>query len=587
MLGIAINNEFLTLDPDTALEMERSNPFIQFGDEIQGDYSLPFNVKNTPVNLRLLQYAGLIQSRMDNTGIDAKAYDSGLQHSIGKIKIEKPQHHLMNSKDGSISCYYLTGFSSFYQDIKNVKLRSINVGGDRTFAWDSPEIYTYLRNGNGFWGHIHKVIDASPGSYDYAFYPVINREWAGQYVKSDVLNLMEYSSGQINFSSLTTDKRWANAIVPFPYLQYVLKQAVAHIGWRIEGDIFQDADFKKVTLLNFRAIDWGFYNPFATTRSALARTTITFNLQDHLPDMTIAAFLLAIKNRFGFWYDFDRHSKVIRIKTLPDVALGTVKNMSTYASPIVLKTVNEEKKTYALRNEFIGNYSNPNLKAVTYKGELSFISNLPAAADTLYGNCYLIISENNYYICRQNEDSQAWEWQLFAYNVSDYEPENANEDITTKATAVGSEKYDNYLDLVPRFDLNGEWVGQTDEQVSWNVHLLFYHGIRNNKSNQPYPFASSGIYDSKGQPVANWSLAFVCKKFDGTDVGLYALNWKKLLDTLNSNETFEVTLNLPLTEYLQLQFDDIISINNVRMYITKIKSKIPYTGSVTLECSRI
>src|SRR5690348_5176953 len=112
MLGLEINGEFLDLDPDTTLELEQENPFLQFGDDVLGEYSFPFEVRSTEKNLRLLNYAGFLQKRIDNTGVDAKAYDGTIQHSIGKIKIEKPSVNVNHNHDGKMSCYYLPGSSN-------------------------------------------------------------------------------------------------------------------------------------------------------------------------------------------------------------------------------------------------------------------------------------------------------------------------------------------------------------------------------------------------------------------------------------------------------------------------------------------
>ncbi len=173
MLGLSINNEFLDLDTNAQLELEQTNPFLQLADELVGDLSLPVDVKLNDKNLRLLNFAGLLQNKVDQAGIPVSVFDTGTQHSIGKLKIEKPKHDLNRVKDGSISLYYLSAFSNFAQDVKGIKLRSIDFGGDRTFAFSN-----YNRTGGtGFWQHLHAVVDAAPAIYDYAFYPVEIMLW--------------------------------------------------------------------------------------------------------------------------------------------------------------------------------------------------------------------------------------------------------------------------------------------------------------------------------------------------------------------------------------------------------------------------
>lgn len=592
MLGISINNEFLDLSPGTALEIERQNPFFSFNDEeTSGEYSLPFAVQNTAKNIRLLHYAALPQQRVSTSGIEALLYDNGLQESAGKIKFEQINHDLNRTAGGGMSLYYLTGSSSFFQDIKDVKLRGVNVGGDRSFVWDNLN-----PDGNGFWGHIHSVINAAPGSigpgmngYDYAFYPLINKSFlSGNLDSSELVNNMVYTGGKVRFAQNTSDNKGPNLIVPFPYLGYVLQKAVQQVGWRIEGDILNDPDFKKITIVNFTAILWtGPWGP---------APLISFNLQESLPDITIAQFIKGIASRLGLWLDFDRRKKVIKLSYLREKTGVALKDYTTEASPLISKKVATEKVVYALKNKFTGDYADgkPDLK--NFAGIVNYASELPAATESLYGKVYMVRIENNYYICQQNDDKTAYLWELYAYNVYDVEPDGHNQEITTDATTLGSEKYNDFLDFVPRMDAAGYlpytyfWGGSKVDGVGEPMQglvLLPYHGLQFNKNNQPYPFASSGVYNSSGMRVANWSLSFKCFTLDEEEVGLYERNWKPVLDALAGSETLTITLYLSKAEYLKLNFGDIISIAGVRMMIKKMKSTIPYAGKVELECNRL
>jgi hypothetical protein len=584
MLGIKIGTEFLDLPPGLTIEQEEPNPFLQFDQEITGGYSLPFEVKSSPKNLRLLQYAGLHQKRIDNAGIDAQIFENGIQTNIGKIKIEKPTNNLNRVQDGTISCYLLTGSASFYQDVKNKNLRDIDTGGDRSFPWTD---YT-----SGFWQHVNDVLRGDPGSYDYAFYPVKNIGWLVDGTDSIlIMNNTVLDSGipgilDQNFET----KSGINHIVPFPYLKFIMIKAAAAAGYVIEGDIFDDVDFKKITMINFHAIDWCTYKRASVGHYTYTpHDTITFNISDCLPDMGIGEFFIALKNRFAWWYEFDTKGKRMTIQKLSDAAISTAKDYTQYASPVVVKTVAQDKKIYALRNQFATDLGDgaPDLKTVDYQGHLDAYTDLPAAAEGIFGRTYLVVEDNSFYICLQNDDTGVFEWQLYAYNIYDYAPDNSTEDITTAATTVGMEKNDDYLDYIPRIDAQGEWFGREDNDTTWGIHLCFFHGQRNNDSGDPYPYASPHIYDSTGAQVSEWGLPFECFKTDGTDVGLYTRNWKDILDLLNSDETLEMTLYLPYHEYLKLKFSNRIIIAGVLMFVSNKKSRKPYDGSVVLECVRI
>lgn len=591
MLGIEINGEFLNLSEGAQLELERQNPFLQFNDQLQGDYSLPFQAMATDNNLKKLNYAAVAQRRLDNTGIDAMIYDGGQQRYRGKVKIERTGIHLNRLRQSTIDCYFLGTAASFWQDIKDKKLRDVDLGGPRSFAWAGLNT-----NVTGFWRHIHQVANGSVGDYDYAFYPVINKSWPEEGTYPPVMNLVYYDAMeafQVRFPNVYAGGgiRERNRIVPFPYLKYVIERLFAHVGWQVEGDILNDPDFLKITMINFRAIDWCFVKFSGGSAIEVPRNPVVFDLKDHVPDISIASFLIALKNRFGWWLDFDTTSRKCHIKLLKDLATGAPREMTKYSSPLLQKKVLQDLPVYALRNSFATNIGSgaPDFKVASLQGAVNKTSDLPAAGESRYGHVYLVEEENNYYICRQNEISEVWFWDYFAANIYDYEPTGANNDITTEATLIGNEMHDNYLDFIPRIDNQGEWFGRTDpeEPASWGIHLAFYFGLRPNKDGDPYPFASHHIYDSQGYTLAAWSLAFKGQKTDGTQIGLYDLNWKPFLDMLSKPEEVEHTLYLPVHEYLNLKFSDRIVVDGVMLFIKQIKEAIPYKGSVTCTSIRL
>jgi hypothetical protein len=294
--------------------------------------------------------------------------------------------------------------------------------------------------------------------------------------------------------------------------------------------------------------------------------------------------------RMGWRYDFDRKNKIIRIKELQTVVATATKDFTPYASPVVVKKVEQQRKVYALRNQFTGEYANGNpdlTSSVNYVGDVFLKSSLPAASDSLYGTVYLVRAENNFYLCNVDE-SGVYAWELYSYNVFDYEPEGANEEIRTSCTTIGNEFYSSYLDFIPRHDGNLSGYGfYGNSEATWGISLLFYYGQRDNKAGDPVCFACSGVYDSAGVMVGDWSLAFSCKLQDGTEVGLYERNWAHVLGLLDNPEQLETTIHLPRVEYMNLRFSDEIVIAGVKMLIKTIKQGIPYQGRVALNCVRV
>jgi len=590
-LAISIANEFLDLLPGAELEIEEENPYLQLNDELLGGYSFPIEVLATPKNMRLLGFPGTMEMRVDSTGIEAVIYDNGIPSIRGKIKIEKPSINMNNMQDGRISIYILVGAASFWQDIKDRKLRSIDVGGDRSFE------FTGYSPTTGFWGHVTGVMRGTagygPSGYDYAFFPIVNKSWPG-IGNTDIMNMVYLDDPYDGTFYLKPETGSigdgeANRIVPFPYLKYVMIQAAAYAGWTIAGSMLDDDDFKKIVLINFRAIDWS-YKKKDSDWIVVERDPVSFNLQDHLPNINISALFIAIRNRMGLRYSWDRATKTMYVERMDDVASGTVKDFTVQASPLVVKTINQEEKIYALINQFSTDLGSgaPNFEVVERDDDVDEIADLPAAAEALYGHVRLVISENNFYICQQNTDTEAWEWILYAYNIYDYLPENKNEDIITAATTIGVEFYNSYLDLLPRVDQQGYWFGKTEEEIDWGIILCFNHGVRDNKDDKKYPYGSSHVYDSKFIQVAEWALTFECMLAGGlVDVGLYEVFWRRILAMLNSSEEADVKLYLSRVDQMKLAFEDIIAVRNTRHFIKTAKPKIPYNGEIDLRLVRI
>ncbi len=582
MLGIQIDGEFLDLPPDTVMQLENENPFLQFGDQLMGEYSLPFSAMPTAKNNRLLGYAAIGQQRVTNEAVDALVYDNGLQVGGGTVKKEKINVHLNKAVKGNISCYYLSKSSGFWQQIKDVKLRDINVGGERSFEWAGLDTSI-----DGFWRHIHQVAAGAVGDYDYAFFPVINYGWTEDIYTPPLMNKVYYDPLEAfpvrfpNTYGAEFEYR-TNRIVPFPYLHYVLTKAFEHVGWTVEGDILSDADFLKICMINFRAIDFGYLGP---TGTHVYRDPVVFDLADHLPDITVANFLIALKNRFGWWYDFDNQSRKVTIRQLSELATGNPVDYTQYSSPLMVKTIAQDNPVYALRN-------NNGSGALSFEGgerqaDVDKKTDLPAASEAQYGHVRLVIEENNFYVCEQDFDSGIWVWSLLDYNIYDYEPEGTTDDITTDALIVGNEYFDEYMDFIPRIDNMGIGNKPTGEEVEWGIHLVFYFGQRDNKAGDPVPFASHHIYDSQGYTLAAWSLAFKAKKTDDTEVGLYDVYWKDFLDMLGSPEEVEHTLYLPRHKYLQLRFSDRIVVDGIELFVKQIKSQVPYKGMVQCVSVRV
>src|SRR5688572_20248068 len=110
-IGIKIGGEFLDLFPGATMELEEENPFLQLGQEVEGQYTLPISVPASDKNMRLLGHPNLLQIKKPTTGITASLFTGGIQHSRGQVKIENGNGNITHPARGMISLYYLFGVS--------------------------------------------------------------------------------------------------------------------------------------------------------------------------------------------------------------------------------------------------------------------------------------------------------------------------------------------------------------------------------------------------------------------------------------------------------------------------------------------
>lgn len=590
MAEIYLNNEKLDMEPGVKVDIERNSPYTQLTDEITGDYSLPFPIKGTEKNMRLTGYQHLIQNN-NGQAQPCTILDDGVFFSSGKLRVQQVQHDLNHPGRTVASAYYLSAISAFYQDIKGLKMPAVNYGGDIVKTWDN-----FNEAGSGFWGHIHAVLNSSPGYgigvYNYAFYSVYDPIWGENPDTGDmipqVINHTEEVAGVLKFkhNSYGDQPPFAasvspNIIVPFPYLMFVMEKCAAHVGWRISWNITEEFDMRRITLINFRAIYWGYTQ---TTGGPLIEGTspIVFNMNQHVPDMLVSEFFAAVKTRLGIFYEFDNARKIITISDVDALKAGDVKDVSRSVVNPVVKERKEDASIIALRVSANGYLDRirQKINPDTYQGELDTPGDLPTAAETNEGHTYLVRMVNAYYICVEY-DTDLYEWQYFTPNIYDYEPDGYTQEITTSALVPPMDYLNSYYDLIPKFENEG---GQYffENSNSWPILLCYWHGKRENIAGQLTSYGSHHIYDSNMVQVANVALSFLCRDVNGDEVGIWAFRYKPLLEMINLDEYLKFSLVISKLDLYNLKFTDKLIIRGVPVIIDKIFPQLPYPGIVQI-----
>lgn len=592
-LGLKIDGEDMDMLPGTTLELQQQNPFLQLSTEITGDYTLPFEFPVTEKNLRLTKYAAIPAANKNGISPELLIMDNDFQYGAGKLRLEKNTGNYNHLNKGRQSAYVLSNDSDFWKDIENKKLKDLDLGGERVFpnngSISNPPAGTFLDN-------VRRAAAGTIDNYDYTFVPTLNNNWRSDAgLTMGLLNPIGWEATGILGVPITRVNSNPSSFLPYPYLVYIIKKIFSYAGWKVNGDILNDAQFKKAFLFTFRDIYW--HQPINDLGFLWLVDPVKFDLKDHMPDVTISAFLIALKNRIGLWYDFDSKSKTCTIRYLKELLADTTKkDITAYVNPNYENTINNQPKIYNLKQEG-SNGEVPDFVSVDFQGYKLTLANLPTASGALVANVWFVISENAYLICISNDGSNYF-WQKWFDNTYDFLQTNATETITT---AMLIPDLDNYQlskwngdggpkkAQFPRIDVQGVWQGRTAADLNQSlIYICFNYGFRFQYDlGVDIICASPTPYTASGAKLGPWSLTYQFTDADGSDIGLYNRNWKKFLDTLTEKETVTFTGIMPRHEYYSLQYGQQVVVEHVAYWIKKKKTIIPFNGAFELECVRI
>lgn len=595
MLGISINGEFLDLSPGTTAQIERTSPFFN-SDDLAEEYSLPFTIPYTPKNARLLGFPNHYYTRRFKNKIPAKLYDNNNFAYGGMLVVESAGLNVNDVTQTHIGGYFLSGVSSFFQEVKNKKLKELYLDGVRNFIWTnndpaSPNI--------GFWQVIHKAMD---GSREYLFAPIRNSMWSGtdDAGSPDMMNKIG-EDGNLDYASNYS------TLAPQISLKYLLTKIFEEHDWAFDYSEMNDAAWETIYMPSFYAVTWQKvvklpndpwfqYSPLPN---------ISMNLQNHVPpEEYIQNFIIGLRNRYNWGFDFDSVTKTCSMFPLKNLANGVKKDWTKFMAEQLDSSFSEDEKIFAFKNEIDSNdglSSSPDFTKVQYGNPVDSYSDLPAPVEDNFNQVIFVWKDNKFYQNRYNDTTHDYEWQLFADNIYDFEPDGHNEDISTDISTMPVYKTlfrnngaSDLFILLPLCEQEGNWEGKDGEFKPWGVRLLFYRGKvfegnpLGNAGTVKYPYLTSICFTiTQTEPDLDWSNVFVHQSPDGVNKGIIDYWWKETLEFRKNSEVNTVALYLPRTELANFKWSDVILLKNIPYVAQKITEVIPYDSSVKADLRRI
>jgi len=279
MIGFRVNNEWLDLGNDQRIGIEIKNPL--FGNQISGPltYPISLDLQSKQNRLALGWPDKLAVTDAEESFSDVQLYVENWLYKIGVLKY-RGQSNFVSSYNFQSDA----GDFSYLTD--GVKLRDLALGIEA------------LNLG---------VTAGNYPTYNYALFPVYNPEFYGK-KNTAYLNYQNYYDGVFIANTGAGNK---HCLTPFPYLVFLLKRIFELYGYEIIGTWIDEAEVQKLVVHSNYAVDElvGGVNTY----------TANIDFKNHVPDMTVNAFLVAIKKFFGLGMLFDSKAKTVKIVRLGDV----------------------------------------------------------------------------------------------------------------------------------------------------------------------------------------------------------------------------------------------------------------------------
>ncbi len=257
MIKIKVNKQTLYLEPKTTLRFEMISNL--FDDQvIPLSVVYPFNIP-APVNQLIFQFANFVEISRAVKSYNCDFYFAGYLLFTGTLYVKN-----YNSK------YYRCSIvvNSFTEGFADKLLSEFDYGGDiniggsphsaSNVAWHAEQIVKGYINAN----YTFPLIYAPEfyGDVDDNNFSEYNEDWGGDTGAGEVgkyLNNYSRTGNTFPFNQVHEDPECDNvyAMLPCPYLHYVLERVFLAENYCLFGDFINDVELQKLILFNNRPLD--------------------------------------------------------------------------------------------------------------------------------------------------------------------------------------------------------------------------------------------------------------------------------------------------------------------------------------------
>jgi hypothetical protein len=491
MIQIEVNNTILTLPEGTELLRDRESNILDR--ELKGtDFTYPATLPLTDEVKRALELPHMIASTNTRKDYDANIIIDGLFFSSVKLRLIQ-----VDTGAQSASISLIGDYGSFATVIGDKKLTQLELDGVRTIGvlgssstlnWATNVVLHYQDCDTV--AHLNAIADGTIDT-DYRFPMCVDNKADLQYVHSNNPNLdfaagvnqafrnilnpyWKTDTGVLGYldpvrqfieqslrpnvtapPEITSNERYF--WVPMFKLSYVLQHCFTETGYTVSGDIFSHAGFTEKLIYNTFSINKCYFTETLVTGTPdvlnqyVTHDATSIRPWDHMPDMKITDFLVAVGKWFNLVYSIDHTNHHVTVRCLNNmVPSGNIIDLTNVADP--QHVINYEKTEFANGYEFSFDKDDNNPTDETLDSKY-IADHLIGTVDNYYplragnptppfpfadaGDLVYVKAENLFY------EYGGVEWIWKAHNLGNYKTSDEDDlqKISTKATSLAMYRF--------------------------------------------------------------------------------------------------------------------------------------------------
>ena len=568
--------EWLDGVPDLGFELQNTVFSGSDSSVLPGSFSFPAELPTTGKNLRLLNFAGLVnhaKNPIKLTGV--WVYVDGAPFFYGDLTVR-------GATEQKITVNIV---ANFLGTIKDGNLNELDFGGTRSLGANSAAARLTAKD-----------TFQNPANYDFIFLPVYNPDFLetpGTTLQSKYTNFYDPATASFyeGVDSL--------AATPFPKLTYLLSRVFASTDFAFDNRFQpQLSELANLIFWNNRSI--------YTTANAWG---IDFDLKNHVAKIGVKDFLRQVASVFNLGLFSNVFSKTVRLISLVELirrptghdwtpfALDGVQiDFEETGAPdgFSFKTADDAVDKIYLDRRDSGLAAKGHVL-----GEYEFLGDLQSASPTPTPGHYYVHDRAGYYYHTGIFNEVYFGWQELGAQPSTYtrgqrvtgdvfQPEllpvwdaiRLSHEVPGSSSPYPQTPYVRKPGIVTWTDTGEEKKQEGDVEM----RLLFYRSTYPGVSGGNYPLGAGIRYleGGAGAQVFNNSL-----RWDGP-YGLYAKFWQPWHEMLKNGKHVSLSLLLPVAELVQFSFEDKIRVAGMDYFVKKLRVGKPVgKGKVAVAASLI